>query len=171
MTLWKDLAEQARHLATREPKRPRQASLRRAISAAYYALFHRLTTEASAFLVSGGSAERRLLRTTLARAYDHAEMKKVSRAFSSGNPPQAWRPALGTGPLPPDLRVVAEAFIELQEARHQADYDVGRKYDRDEALELVRRCEEALTALTRCRKAVATEVYLVALLVHRHMRS
>jgi hypothetical protein len=33
-----DLLEQAKHLANREKKRPRQASLRRAVSTAYYAL-------------------------------------------------------------------------------------------------------------------------------------
>jgi uncharacterized protein (UPF0332 family) len=37
-----DLLEQANHLANREPELPRQASLRRAVSAAYYALFHLL---------------------------------------------------------------------------------------------------------------------------------
>src|SRR5712692_5365690 len=41
-----DLLEQARHLANREKKRPRQASLRRAVSTAYYALFHLLISEA-----------------------------------------------------------------------------------------------------------------------------
>jgi len=37
-----DLLAQAKHLASKEPKRPRQASLRRAISGAYYALYHLL---------------------------------------------------------------------------------------------------------------------------------
>lgn len=45
MGLPEDLLEQAGHLARRERKRPRQASLRRAVSAAYYALFHLLTSE------------------------------------------------------------------------------------------------------------------------------
>ena len=40
-----DLLEQARHLANREPKRPKQASLRRAVSTAYYAIFHLLSME------------------------------------------------------------------------------------------------------------------------------
>ena len=42
-----DLLEQARHLAKRGKKRPRQASLRRAVSTAYYALFHLLISEAT----------------------------------------------------------------------------------------------------------------------------
>jgi uncharacterized protein (UPF0332 family) len=40
-----DLLEQALHLAKREKKKPRQASLRRAVSTAYYALFHLLIHE------------------------------------------------------------------------------------------------------------------------------
>ena len=38
MSLHQDLLAQARHLLRKEPRRPKQASLRRAVSAAYYAL-------------------------------------------------------------------------------------------------------------------------------------
>jgi hypothetical protein len=41
-----DLLEQAHHLVTREEGEPKQASLRRAVSTAYYALFHLLIDEA-----------------------------------------------------------------------------------------------------------------------------
>ena len=41
-----DLLEQAKHLASRERTKPKQASLRRAVSTAYYALFHLLISEA-----------------------------------------------------------------------------------------------------------------------------
>ena len=53
MRLANDYLEQARHLATRERTRPKQASLRRAVSVAYYALFHLLCDEASNVLVRG----------------------------------------------------------------------------------------------------------------------
>jgi len=56
-----DLLEQAHHLATREAGEPKQASLRRAVSTAYYALFHLLIDEA----VSQWSVERQ--RSILAR--------------------------------------------------------------------------------------------------------
>jgi hypothetical protein len=49
--LHSDLIEQAQHLAKREPNRPRQASLRRAVSTAYYALFHMLISDAALKLV------------------------------------------------------------------------------------------------------------------------
>jgi len=52
MSLARDLLEQAQHLSRREPRRPRQASLRRAISAAYYAMFHLMVQEATTLLVA-----------------------------------------------------------------------------------------------------------------------
>src|SRR6266571_1109983 len=41
-SLHNELLAQAWHLAKKEPKHPLQASLRRAVSAAYYAVFHLL---------------------------------------------------------------------------------------------------------------------------------
>lgn len=70
MTLAKDFLSQARMLAHREPRRPKQASLRRAASAAYYALFHLLVDAASRQLASGtGSLE---LRHRVARVFSTA---------------------------------------------------------------------------------------------------
>ena len=57
MSLHADLLKQARHLATKEPRRPSQASLRRAVSAAYYALFHRLVDEATRMMISRGNRD------------------------------------------------------------------------------------------------------------------
>jgi len=72
MSLPNELLAQARHLATKEPRRPRDASLRRSVSAAYYALFHLLTAEASRFLVSG--TDRGGLQSLLARGFAHSEI-------------------------------------------------------------------------------------------------
>ena len=66
-----DLLEQARHLASPEPMRPRQASLRRTISTAYYALFHLLTTAA----VMNWRTPRH--RAQLARAFEHRRMNEA----------------------------------------------------------------------------------------------
>jgi len=48
-----DLLDQAEHLAAKEPRKPRQASLRRAVSATYYAIFHLLVNEAVVRFVKG----------------------------------------------------------------------------------------------------------------------
>jgi len=47
MSIHADLLAQAKQLARKEPQRPRQASLRRAVSAAYYALFQMIPLDGS----------------------------------------------------------------------------------------------------------------------------
>jgi hypothetical protein len=73
-----DLLEQAHHLAKRdERKRPRQASLRRAISTTYYALFHLLIMEA----VSNWRIAAQ--RPLLARIFEHNKKKAASGRASN----------------------------------------------------------------------------------------
>ena len=80
MSLPRDLLAQARLLATKESSRPKQARLRRAVSAAYYALFHLLVSDAVRRLLAG--SDREALRNCLSRAFDHAVMKRVARQFA-----------------------------------------------------------------------------------------
>jgi len=66
------LLEQAKHLAKREKKKPRQASLRRAVSTAYYSLFHLLIHETT---LNWKRVEQRPL---LARFFEHGKMRAAS---------------------------------------------------------------------------------------------
>jgi len=70
-----DLLRQALHLVHKEPRKPRQASLRRGVSTAYYALFHLLISEAVA------NWNRVSLRAALGRAFDHGIMKAAPIEF------------------------------------------------------------------------------------------
>ena len=81
MSLPRDRLAQAKLLATKEKSRPKQASLRRSVSAAYYALFHLLVDAAAGRLVSG--ADRQPLRECLSRAFDHGVMKRVPSSSRS----------------------------------------------------------------------------------------
>jgi len=83
MGLSQDLLEQARLLATTKPRHPKDASLRRAVSTAYYALFHLLTDGASRFLTSG--LNRDSLRNLISRGFTHSEIDRTAKAFSSGH--------------------------------------------------------------------------------------
>lgn len=162
MSLERDLLAQAELLVAKEPRRPKQASLRRAVSTAYYALFHLLTSSSVAFLVSGSAPGREDLRRALRRSYAHATMKAVSNAFASGAPPAIWQPA--SGAISRELRQVAEAFVELQEARHEADYDHGRAWTRQEARDLVHRGRAAFDSWNRAKGSRDSCTFLVALL-------
>ncbi|HVY50205.1 MAG TPA: hypothetical protein VHA07_01450 [Devosia sp.] len=53
-----DLIAQARRLANASPKRPRDADLRRAVSAAYYALFQAIAKASADLLVGSAGASR-----------------------------------------------------------------------------------------------------------------
>ncbi len=66
-----ELLEQAHHLAHRERKHPRQASLRRAVSTAYYGLFH--------LIVNDGARKWSIVRqqSLLARTVDHRRIRSV----------------------------------------------------------------------------------------------
>ncbi len=94
-----------------EPKRPRQASLRRAISAAYYALFHFLIDRATHFMISGNA--RASLRNQLSRCFEHGQMKTAAQAFAKEQGP--WV-GVSAGPVPANLKSIATAFVDLQQA-------------------------------------------------------
>lgn len=159
MSLHGDLLDQARHLAGREPRRPRQASLRRAISAAYYAVYHLLVAEATRILIRDS-----LLRGRFARAFEHANLKSASRAFANAQPNQLSK-LTGGVPVPPDLEIVANAVIDLQEARHEADYNVDQRFSRSEASDVIAQAAAAFQAWQRVRNHPAARNYLAALLL------
>jgi hypothetical protein len=155
MSLHGDLLEQAEKLAQLDPRRPKQANLRRAISSAYYALFHLLAAEASALY-----ADEAGLASRISRTLGHVDMKKASTMIANHKLPRGLQPPGGGYVTPPDLKTVAEAFGTLQEARHGADYDVSRTFRRQEALEFVESARQAFLAWERVRRTDDARVYL-----------
>lgn len=96
----------------------RQADLRRAISTAYYGVFHAVMRAAADTYV--GRANQKSPEYALAyRHIDHAGLKSVCEACKR----QPSADASESGQLSPDLRAFAGAVVELQARRHAADYD------------------------------------------------
>jgi uncharacterized protein (UPF0332 family) len=160
MSLHADLLAQARPLVSQDPRRPRQASLRRAISTAYYALFHLLISEASAKLVTNASHRRLVSRT-----FTHAEMLKTSRSFAGGTLPDKFDSVTGGMPVPAQLRNVAQAFANLQQLRHEADYNLATSFTRDQAKDLVDQAAQAFSDWQSVRKSDYANLYLSCLLL------
>jgi uncharacterized protein (UPF0332 family) len=163
-----ELLKLARRLLGRATAAPNQASLRRAISTAYYAIFHLLTLEAGGIFV--GRTETVEL---IVRAYDHGEMARVSRFFAEGNLP---RMLVSLGRRFSDkkereklekLKAVADAFVKLQDARHRADYDLTARYDRSEATRLVDLAELAFSDWKGIREDDLARIYLSSFLVFK----
>jgi hypothetical protein len=160
MSLHKDLLGQAERLARIDLTRPKQVSLRRAVSASYYAVFHLLTSEASVlYAVEPGLAAR------INRTFNHADMRKVSSMIVGHRLPRRLHPTAGTYTPPSDLKIVADAFITLQEARHEADYNPARTYRRSEALDFVDLARKSFAAWGRVRKTDDARLYLACFLL------
>ena len=172
MPLAERLLEQARHLAGRDARgRPRQDHLRRAVSTAYYALFHFLIDQACRSAVGASpDPDSRALRGVLARAFDHTAMKKASTSFASGALPAKLQPGLRGASIPADLRTIADAFRTLQEWRHAADYDLLRRFERRQVVRLIDRSEEAMRLWPGVQNTQAGRLYLLALLAGERVR-
>lgn len=175
MTFHHDLLDQASHLATRETKKPKQASLRRAVSAAYYALFHLLVADGAKRLAPAKPDGLDLL---IQRAFNHGEMRTVCKSIADGHratirnsqrgqPPPATRNLIAL-PLDPSLFAVIEAFIDLQEARHEADYNLDKQWSRFDVLNRVRTARKAFADWAMIRNSPNATVFVVALLLQKH---
>lgn len=117
------LLEQAERLVVPPPAGPpRQVDVRRAISAAYYAVFHFILTEAADDLA--GKTKKGSPRYALVyRSVDHSKLKDLCLEMKKPILPakyQRYSPARGFGS---NIQAFASALVELQEKRHAADYD------------------------------------------------
>ena len=102
--------------------RPRQAELRRAVSAAYYALFHTLAGTCANLLVGGRSSTRtKYAWRQMYRAPDHGQVKRrfVER-----------RPKRVLARFPQEVQDFADQFVRMQRLRHLADYDPFERFSR-----------------------------------------
>jgi hypothetical protein len=175
MTLPHDLLEQAYHLAKREPKKPKQASLRRAVSTAYYALFHLLVADGAKRLSPPAPPGLNLL---VQRTFNHGEMRNVCRNFFDGHqavsngkkpgqPPAATRKLISL-PLDPRLFNVVQAFIQLHEARNDADYDLASQWNRMDTLKHIQKSRQAFADWHAVRGSPNATVFVTALLLQKH---
>jgi uncharacterized protein (UPF0332 family) len=138
-----------------------EANVRRAVSSAYYALFHLLIRDA---VVNWKHADQ---HASLARSFDHKRMKDASTAIlkemgniripltASADAEQAARFRLST---------VAQAFVDLQQARHKADYDVGEPFGPVDAAVDVAQARLASVTWADVRDEPLAQRYLYSLL-------
>jgi hypothetical protein len=159
MAFGDDLLEQAQHLANREHKEPRQASLRRAVSTAYYALFHLLISEATL------NWKRAEYRDALARVFEHGKMKSACRkkmgeltGYYKTNPRAGSELTAAQ-----HLHRVAQTFVEAQNNRHAADYDNSRVWARTDVLAEIESVANAFKSWRAIRNEDFAQAFLVSL--------
>lgn len=172
-----ELLELARALAADVSGRHSwDASLRRGVSTAYYAIFHEVTALAvEHVLPSAPDAAKNHVR----RTWTHGELAGAAtmindRAHVLTNNPAAppsktdmqWGPLVDLASADPHIVEAAHIFLELQGQRHAADYDHAAMFDKASLLSACQDADEARTAL-RDASTSAREAFLALLLVQR----
>jgi hypothetical protein len=127
------LFDQADGLAGSGVGRPRQVDVRRAISAAYYGLFHAVTT-AAADLVVGQNNRSQARYGLVYRSIDHNRLREFCKDVQKQTLPEKYRRYAPQGGFGADIRTFATAVAELQEKRHTADYDPMAQMKQSDAI-------------------------------------
>ena len=129
-----DLIAQARRLAKASPRRPRDVDLRRAVSAAYYALFHAVALSGADLLIGTVGAQRsEKAWRQVYRALQHGDAKSRCEALPAS--------------FGQDLKDVADSFVTLQRLRHAADYDPIAAFTRGDAQSHILSSEDSIRKL------------------------
>jgi uncharacterized protein (UPF0332 family) len=151
-----ELLQQAKELVHKSPNNPTQADLRRSVSSAYYGLFHLLIFEACL------NWSNDISRPGLARMFDHGVMKKVSKKTTDASK----MPYAGEDPVIVDkLRSFAGLFVQLQEQRHEADYNIKDAWTLTQALKEMLAANRTFEIWQEIRAEKISQDYLVSLLI------
>ena len=101
--------------------------MRRAVSTAYYALFHNvLAAGASRFM--GAGTETSPGYSILYRSFADGRIKTVCEGLDVASLGRNLARQLGRNSVSADMREFASHFVSLQDARHVADYDPGAEF-------------------------------------------
>lgn len=152
------LLEAADRLAPAEPGRGRPAytAHRRAVSTAYYAVFHALTDRVvkAVFNEADQSFQYRVQRWI-----GHGNIRTVAlwvsqlQGASAGSPPPhiaaLLSPSGSEAHVDDDTLAIADGFLELNEKREQADYDHDAIFTRPDTLGHIALARDVVTTIVR----------------------
>lgn len=140
------LLQQADRLIPPQRGRPRQADIRRAISTAYYGLFHAILTAATDQFVGKNSRDRAQYGLVY-RSVDHSRLRELCNQVRSSS--EKIKPYAPSGGFDPEIHAFAAATVDLQEKRFIADYDVMVSVNLSTALLAIASARAALVRFNR----------------------
>jgi uncharacterized protein (UPF0332 family) len=108
----RDLLLTAADLVNSSKGKPRQAHLRRAVSTAYYAMFHTLAQCCADLLIGGPGSKR-----------SKPAWSQVYRALEHGFAKSACSNKMILAKFPQEIQDFANMFVQMQIKRHDADYN------------------------------------------------
>ena len=133
MMRWQDLIATSRLLTTTPypNTQPLQDSLRRAVSTAYYAMFHALASSNADCLI--GPPNDSLSEHAWSRVYRGLNHDAAKRSLQQDQ--RLFSPA---------IRRFADTFAQLQDQRHLADYEHSKVFTLSETLTWIDQAEDAI---------------------------
>ncbi len=150
------LLVQANELADRDGSRGgvRMVDLRRAVSNAYYALFHTSSICTAEWTIQNATQEERY---ALVRRFSHKSFRSVYERIAQpkANKVEHLQLILDALHANADIVELAEAYVDLHDARNKADYDHTADLTRTEVLTLVDRSTLAIRTLRKAPKEQA----------------
>jgi uncharacterized protein (UPF0332 family) len=127
---------------------PSDAQLRRAVSTAYYALFHTILRAAAQRFMGPGN-ESAAGFSLLYRGFQHGQMRQVCEVLRARTLNSRFQKTLRVSAVSQDQRDFARAFTDLQDARQRADYDPAARFQPADASDFVDMAEVAMAAFDR----------------------
>lgn len=131
--------------------KPSQASLCRAVSSAYYSMFHCLAKTCADLLMGGVGATK-----------SEEAWRQTYRALDHGIAKAACKHTAIISLFPKSIEDFANAFVGLQEKRHTADYDPKAKFTKSEVKADVALAKQAIADFSaeviKDRRAFAAHV-------------
>jgi hypothetical protein len=138
--------------------------LRRAVSDAYYAVFHFLIDQSCRVMI-GAQHDQAAYRQVLGRAFSHAVMRSACESFAGGTLRAAASKGLPASfSISQDVRRTATIFLELQDARHAADYDLTERFNRSDVILLIQQATAAIALFQNSPAGNEKRFFLVCLL-------
>ena len=113
--------------------KPSQVVLRRALSTAYYAMFHMLAKCGADLLVGGSGAGR-----------SNEAWRQVYRALEHGVAKSACKNATTLSKFPREIEDFGNVFVTMQEKRHKADYDPAARFYKSSVIQDINAAEQAI---------------------------
>ena len=113
-----------------------------------------------------------VLADAVRRGFQHTAMKELCAQVATGNV-SGLSPAVRQvfiGPIEPELAEVAQAFVDLQTTRHQADYAPHQPLAAARVSALMQQAIDAFASWQVIRGADNANAFCVALLLHRTWR-
>ena len=156
----RDLIRIALYLASGELNdrvgRPRQTELRRAVSCAYYALFHTLARCCADTLVGVSAASR-----------SQGAWRQTYRALEHGPTKNRCSRQNMLNRFPREIRSFGKLFVDMQRERHAADYNPDARFSRSDVMQMI---EETARNITRFNRVAVKDKRAFAVYVLFNLR-